>query len=230
MEGISHVLCKNFRRISPHPLIIYSSTICSLLPTILGLRPFHSFLYYIYKAMVFPADNSLPLEFQGPLHYVCVVIGRNKSRIRVSCYPNRQNVMPIGIVYNNLAYFPICRLQIKFIKCGTTTRWVLCSRLRLASNVKYNTVPIAAGEVSQIKLSPLLSSSNQSEVCIEVKVSPHQDLIQGSSLLDLSIDPFPQRCKLHWVETPHCTSQIVASIQAINACLYHMCPQYMNDV
>ena len=122
-----------------------------------------------------PTVNSLPIEFQGPINSLCVKIVR-KSTIRGLCYSYPPKFMPTDIVNNNSPSFTICILQIYVIKRGTTTRLVLCGCLSLASNTISNAVFIADGEIPQSGLFPLLFSSNQSDVSIEVKFSLHQYL------------------------------------------------------
>ena len=125
MEGITLVLCRNFRRISPLLLLYYSDIFCNSPPRRGGPNPFHSLLYSLSNAMTVPAANAPSLRFHWPLYSLRDNTGRNKAPIRGSCSSTTQKGMSTGMVNNRLAYFPICLLYKNFIKRGITTICVL---------------------------------------------------------------------------------------------------------
>ena len=118
--------------------------------------------------------------------------GGNNAAIIGYCSPKTQNGVPTAIVNNKYGSLPICFPQGNIINQGTTNRCVLFGYLILASNIRYNAISISAVEGSQTRLSYLLSSSNQSDFSIGVKVSLHQELSQGSSFPYHSTDPCPK--------------------------------------
>ena len=105
MEVIDLVLCRNFRRISPHLLLVSSDT-CHNFPHIeKGPIFYYYILYSISRALTVPSANSLPMRFYGTQHSLQYMIGINKANIRVSCSPSTQNSIPNRTVNTVPPYF-----------------------------------------------------------------------------------------------------------------------------
>ena len=145
-EGVNLVLCRNFRRISLHLQLFYSDTCCNLPPMGRGLRLSYSLLYYLYRDMNVTDANPLRLTVHGILKFLHEAIGRNKATIRGSCYHSPPNIIPTRKINNRSASFTFCFTWMNVINRRTTTKRVLCGRWSLASNSKFSTISIDAGE------------------------------------------------------------------------------------